>query len=150
LYTKRQDGSGQKKIVDEPILDLETLSPDGKWVIAARSANDEDHALQLMAYPTGSGNPVLLCPTLCMTDWDASGAHVFFGMGRDTNTYVLPSENGRELPKLPAEGVLTPQQFKALSKVKVLTVQVESAMTPDVYVYTRTSTRRNLYRIPIQ
>jgi serine/threonine protein kinase/Tol biopolymer transport system component len=150
LYTKKKDGTGEKKIVDEPILDLETLSPDGKWVIAARSDKNEEHPFQLMAYPTGSGNPVLLCPTLCMTDWDASGAHMFFWMGRDTNTYVLTTENGRGLPKLPASGVLTPQQFKVLSNVKVLPEQVESAVTPDIYVYTRTSTRRNLYRIPIQ
>jgi Tol biopolymer transport system component len=150
LYTKKQDGTGEKRIVEEPILDVETLSPDGKWVIATRGANSEEHPYELMAYPIGPGNPVLLCPTLCMTDWDASGAHMFFGTNRDTNTYVLPTENGRGLPKLPVKGVLTAQEFKALGNVKVVPVLVESAMTPDVYLYTRTSTRRNLYRIPIQ
>ena len=73
-----------------------------------------------MAYPMGPGNPVLLCTTLCMTDWDASGAHMFFATTKDPNTYVLPTENGRGLPQLPATGVLLAQEFKALSKVKMV------------------------------
>jgi len=150
LYTKKQDGTGEKKIVDEPILDLETLSPDGKWVVAARSDINEDHPFQLMAYPTGGGPPVLLCQTLCITDWDASGAHMFFGDGRATNAYFLRTESGRGLPKLPASGVLTARQFQALSNAKMVEAQVESAMTPDIYAYSRTRVRRNLYRIPIQ
>jgi Tol biopolymer transport system component len=150
LYTKKEDGTGEKRMVDEPILDLKTVSPDGKWVIAARRSNDAEHPFESVAYPTESGNPVLVCATLCTTDWDASGAHMFFWLGMDTNTYMLPTANGRGLPKLPANGVLAPEQFKALGNAKVLPAQVESAMTPDIYVYTRTSTRRNLYRIPIQ
>jgi hypothetical protein len=47
LYTKKPDGTGEKRVIDEPILDVETLSPDGKWVIAARgSINDEEHPYQ--------------------------------------------------------------------------------------------------------
>src|SRR6266404_2164172 len=53
LYTKKQDGTGEKRIVEEPILDVETLSPDGKWVIAARGADSEEHPFELMAYPIG-------------------------------------------------------------------------------------------------
>jgi eukaryotic-like serine/threonine-protein kinase len=150
LYTKKQDGTGEKRIVEEPILDLETVSPDGKWVIAARGADSEEHPFELMAYPIGPGNPVSICSTLCMLDWDAGGAHMFFATNRDTNTYVLPTENGRGLPKLPAKGVLSTQELKTLSNVKVVPALVESAMTPDVYLYTRTNSRRNLYRIPIQ
>ena len=151
LYTKKQDGTGQKRVVEEPILDVEAISPDGKWVVAARGADTgEEHPFQLMAYPMGPGNPVLLCTTLCMADWDASGAHMFIATSKDPNTYVLPTENGRGLPQLPATGVLLAQEFKALSKVKVVPALVESAMSADVYLYMRTSTRRNLYRIPIQ
>jgi hypothetical protein len=75
---------------------------------------------------------------------------MFFATNRDTNTYVLPTENGRGLPKLPTKGVLSTQELKTLSNVKVVPALVESAMTPDVYLYTRTSSRRNLFRIPIQ
>jgi hypothetical protein len=60
------------------------------------------------------------------------------------------TENGRGVPKLPAGGVSSGQELRALGKVKVVPIQAESAMTPDLYSYTRTSIRRNLYRIPIQ
>jgi len=47
LYTKKQDGTGERKLVNEPILDVEKLSPDGKWVVATRSNNeDEEHPIE--------------------------------------------------------------------------------------------------------
>jgi len=153
LYTKKQDGTNERKIVDEAILDLLTVSPDGKWAIAARSNDkDEEHLTPALAYPIGAGTPVVLCRTPCWTGWDASGTHMFFVFwdGKDTNTYFLPTENGRGVPKLPAGGVLSGQELRALGKVKVVPIQAESVMTPDLYSYTRTSIRRNLYRIPIQ
>ena len=152
LYTKKPDGTGEKKVIDEPILDVETLSPDGKWVIAARgNINDEEHTYQMLAYPTGGGTPVVMCRTFCWVDWDASGMHMFFKFmnGRDMSSYFLPPELGRGTPKLPPGGVLDGQELRGLNKVKVIAAEVESAMTPDFYSYTRTSIRRNLYRIPI-
>jgi len=153
LYTKKQDGSGERKLVNEPILDVETLSPDGKWVVATRSNNeDEEHPYRVLAYPTGQGAPVVLCRTLCSVDWEASGGHMFFkAMGaQDANSYFLATESGGGLPKLPTGGILGAQELRALNNVKVVPIHVESAVTPDFYSYSRSTIRRNLYRIPIQ
>jgi eukaryotic-like serine/threonine-protein kinase len=151
LYTRKVDGSGEKKLIDEPILDVETLSPDGKWAIVARGNNeDEEHPYQVLAYPTGGGTPVVLCRTLCLADWDISGTHMFFRfMGReDVKSYFLATENG-QAQKLPAGGVTGGQDLQALNNAKVVPAEVVSAMTPDLYSYSRTTIRRNLYRIPI-
>jgi len=153
LYTKKQDGSGERKLVNEPILDVEKLSPDGKWVVATRSNNeDEEHPYRVLAYPTGQGAPVVLCRTLCSVDWEAGGGHMFFkSMGaQDVSSYFLATESGRGLPKLPTGGILGAQELRALNNVKVVPVHVESAVTPDFYSYSRSTIRRNLYRIPIQ
>lgn len=151
LYTRKQDGSGERKLADEPILDLAALSPDGKWASVAVSNNkNEEHPYQVLAYPIGAaGTPVVLCRTLCATAWDASGTHLFFNFQDGIDTYFLMTENDRGLPKLPAGGVLSRQELRPL-KAKVVPAEVESAMTPDLYSYARTSIRRNLYRIPIQ
>jgi serine/threonine protein kinase len=153
LYTKKQDGTGEKKIMDEPILDLASLSPDGKWATVARSDNkNEEHPYQVLAYPIVGGTPVVLCRTLCWTGWDASGTHMFFNFqaGKDyINAYFLLTENGHGVPKLPSDGVLSGQELRAL-RAKAVAAEVASAMTPDLYSYTRISIRRNLYRIPIQ
>ncbi|HLZ93262.1 MAG TPA: protein kinase [Candidatus Acidoferrum sp.] len=149
LYTKKQDGTGERKLMDQPILDLAALSPDGRWaVVALSNVKDEEHPYQVLAYPTGEGSPVALCRTLCTVDWDKSGTHMTFRF-QDTNTYFIATDNSRGLPKLPAAGVLSAQELQTLNKVKAVSVQVESAMGPDSYSYTRTSIRRNLYRIPI-
>jgi eukaryotic-like serine/threonine-protein kinase len=152
LYTKKQDGSGEKRIMDEPILRLESLSPDGNWAIVARSDKAEEHPYRVEAYPIGEGTPVVLCRTMCWADWDLSGTHMFitFLGGRDASTYFLATENRRGIPKLPAGGVFGGQELRGLDKVKVIPVVVESAITPDFYSYSRTNIRRNLYRIPIQ
>ena len=152
LYTKKADGTGEKKVMEEPILDVETVSPDGKWaIVALNDSKDEDHPYQTLVYPTGEGTPVLLCQTLCWADWDAKGTHMFFRVlgGRAVNTYFLATENGRGTPKLGAGGGFEAANSRVLTNAKVARVQVEAAMSPELYAYTRTSTRRNLYRIPI-
>ena len=151
LYSRKQDGTGEKKIIDEPILDVSTLSPNGKWIVAARSDDkDEEHPYQVLAYPIGEGTPVILCQTLCTADWDASGTHMFFKFGgRATDTYFLATDNGRGTPKLPAGGVSSGQELRVLNSVKMVPEDVESAISPDFYSYSRISIRRNLYRIPI-
>jgi Tol biopolymer transport system component len=153
IYTRKQDGAAARKIADDVILEMQSPSPDGKWVIAARGrSKDQDHPYQVLAYPIGSGTPVLLCQTLCWPQWDANGAHVFFTSidSRDTNTYFVPTESGRALPKLPGNGITAGQELRAIKGTQVIPRGVASAMSPDVYAYSRTNIRRNLYRIPIQ
>ncbi len=93
---------------------------------------------------------MILCQTLCTADWDASGTHMFFKFGgRATDTYFLATDNGRGTPKLPAGGVSSGQELRVLNSVKMVPEDVESAISPDFYSYSRISIRRNLYRIPI-
>jgi Tol biopolymer transport system component len=152
LYSKKQDGTGEKKIMEEPILEFEALSPDGKWAIVALSNKDEEHPYRIMAYPIAEeGRPVVLCRTICIVDWDLSGRYMLirFQGGRDPNTYFVATENGRAVPKFPVGGVANGQELRALEHVTVVPEIVESAMSPEVYSYSRASIRRNLYRIPI-
>jgi hypothetical protein len=121
--------------------------------IAARGdSKDEEHPYQVLAYPTGEGTLVLLCRTLCWIDWDATETHMFFKFmnGRDMSSYFLATERGRGVPKLPPSGVHGGQELRTRNNVKVIPAKVESAITSDFYSYSRTSIRRNLYRIPIQ
>jgi hypothetical protein len=153
LYTRKQDGSGEKKVMEEPILNFLALSPDGKWVMVGKSEDeDEDRTPQVVAYPLGGGARVPLCRAICTGGWDLSGTHMYLELlsrGED-KTYFLALENGHGLPKLPAGGVASGEELGALVKANVVSDWVESAMTPESYSYTRTNIRRNLYRIPIQ
>jgi len=102
LYTKKQDGSGERKLVNEPILDVETLSPDGKWVVATRSDNeDEEHPYRVLAYQPGKEHAVVLLPDALFCGLGGKRRpHVFSILGaQDANSYFL-QRKVRGLPKL--------------------------------------------------
>jgi len=152
LCTKKVDGSGEKKVVEEPILDFTAISPDGKWAMVGKSlGKSEEETAELVAQPVEGGASVPLCRTLCIGGWDLSRTHMYlsFLVGQDGKTYFMPLEKGQELPKVLAKGPVVGEELKGLSGVSVTGEEVESAMTPEVYSYSRKSTRRNLYRIPV-
>ena len=65
-------------------------------------------------------------------------------------TYVLPLPSGSMLPDMPAGGFRTEDELRAVPGVAMLPA---GDMTPgasaDVYVFSRQTETRNLYRIPL-
>ena len=153
VYTRKQDGSGRRKMFEEPILDLMAVSPDGRWITFAQKSNDDkDHPYRSVAYPIDGGTPVVICATLCEEDWTADGTYLMVLLGSrgadDALTGFLPvGKTG--LPELPAGGLRGPDDLKAASKSTLLPRGLDSAMSPQRYSFTRTTVRRNIYRVPI-
>jgi hypothetical protein len=70
-----------------------------------------------------------------------------FGFGR---TYVIPLAAAAMLPPAPHDGFRKEQELAAIPGVQVLPyADVGGGLTPDVYAFSRTTTTRNLYRIPL-
>jgi hypothetical protein len=70
-----------------------------------------------------------------------------FGFGR---TYVIPLTAAAMLPRAPAGGFQKEEELAAIPGVQVLPyADVGAALKPDVYAFSRTTTTRNLYRIPL-
>ncbi|MGA2299122.1 MAG: protein kinase [Candidatus Acidiferrum sp.] len=151
LYKKKQDGTGEKRILDQPILDFLALSPTGKWaMLAQKEPNDEEHPYRLMAYPLEGGPGTPLCRAICTGGWDSSEGHLFLSfLEKGEKTYFLPTGDRGELPKLPSTGLTNSEELNAIAGVKNTPARVESAISPDVYSFTRFTNRRNLYRIPV-
>ncbi len=152
VYTRKQDGSGRHKLRDEPILELPAVSPDGRWIsLSQRNDKDKDHPYQVVAYPIGGGNPVLICSTLCIAGWNIDGKYMSlqFGANLDRRTLLLPTRRETGLPQLPPDG-LGPEELQTVNgKNNFLPVAADSLVGPDKYCYTKTTTRRNIYRVPI-
>ena len=71
-----------------------------------------------------------------------------FAVGR---TYVLPLAPGSVLPPIPASGFRTETELAAVPGVQVLPYgDVALGPSPPVYAYSRVTTARNLYRIPLE
>jgi eukaryotic-like serine/threonine-protein kinase len=151
VYTRQQDGSGRKKLLEEVILNLDAVSPDGRWIMVLQKEDkDKDHPQRTLAHPYGGGRPVVVCRTACFAGWSVDGKYLAlqFGPG-NSQTYLLPVSGERGLPELPPEGLGGPEDLKKSRRVNELPRSVDSVFGPENYSYTITNIRRNIYRIPI-
>jgi eukaryotic-like serine/threonine-protein kinase len=152
IYTRHRDGSGRKKLVEEEILDLTAVSPDGRWIVVLlKDDADKDHPYRTLAYPREGGKPVIVC-TMCYRGWSVDGKYLalqFHPLPHSAATYLLPVNGENGLPELPREGLTGPEDLKKSNRVVVLPRGVDSVFGPEKYSYTITNIRRNIYRIPI-
>jgi Tol biopolymer transport system component len=153
IYTRQQDGSGRKKILEEVILDLDALSPDGRWVMVFQKDNqDKDLPYRVLAYPNGGGRPVVVCAS-CLASWSMDGKYLVlqYGPAPDSlsKNYLLPVIGERGLPALPLEGLGDLEDLKKSGRGIALPRGVNSVLGPEKYSYTVRNIRRNIYRIPI-
>jgi eukaryotic-like serine/threonine-protein kinase len=151
LYRINPDGTGRRKITPDPVFDVFSASPNGRWIVASTKRADAEHPYASVAYPVDGGSPVRLCNSYCVGRWDIAGK--FFYVTSNTlggpNTYVLPVNPARGIPDFPAGGIATGTQLKKQKGVTVIPQQIDSAAGPNYYSYTRQNTRRNIYRIPL-
>ena len=152
IYTRHRDGSGTKKLLEEAILDLTAVSPDGRWIVVLlKDDADKDHPYRTLAYPKEGGKPVIVC-ALCYRGWSVDGKYLalqFQPLPYSLETYLLPVSGENGLPELPPEGLIGPEDLKKSNRVVVLPRGVDSVFGPEKYSYTITNIRRNIYRIPI-
>jgi eukaryotic-like serine/threonine-protein kinase len=152
IYTRLLNGAGRKKLLEQPILDLTAVSPDGRWIaVLEKDDTDKDHPYRTLAYPTRGGKPVTLC-AMCYLTWSLDGKYLaiqFHPAPHSEETFLLPASVERGLPDLPPEGLGGPEDSRNAHRVTVVPKGLDSEFGPEKYSYTITNVRRNIYRIPI-
>jgi Tol biopolymer transport system component/predicted Ser/Thr protein kinase len=153
VYTRQQDGWGRKKLLEEVILDLMAVSPDGRWIMVFQKDNqDKDLPYRVVAYPNGGGKPVVVGASY-FAWWSMDGKYLVLQYGPApsliSRTYLLPVIGERGLPALRPEGLGDPEDLKKLGRGIPLPRGVDSVLGPEKYSYTVQNIRRNIYRIPI-
>jgi eukaryotic-like serine/threonine-protein kinase len=171
VYRSKPDGSGRHKVIPQGIFDLVSVSPDGRWVVVGIKG-DEERGVTATAFPVnGGGPPVTICACYIRVSWDLAGKVLYAsfvgldgGGGRqDTRgkLYGLPFQPGIGLPKLPQAGI---RSLADLSRPTVLQTPASAVSAAaregipilyavadaSMYAYVVRTTRRNLYRIPLQ
>jgi serine/threonine protein kinase len=149
LYRMNADGSGRIKIRSERVLDLSTVSPDGRWVTAAVPNSNQEHTAATKAFRVGGNEELLVCPSYCNVDWDTSGKFLFLSFLAE-KSYVVSLTQQFGLPRLPPGGVAGVQDLPESKTIATIPTFVESAVSPSLYAYERRNTRRNIYRIRLQ
>ena len=147
LYRMKPDGTGRHKIIPDPILGVMAVSRDGRWVLVGSANNDEEHTATVKAIAVDGSTITPFCAIECFFHWDAAGKFVYITFPTITaGTFVFPVIHDSGLPKIPSSGFATKDD---LANAKTIPWFVDSALSPSVYAYTRATTRRNLYRIPL-
>lgn len=150
LYTGKQDGSGRRKLMQAPILGVESSSPDGRWLIfVARDDQHLEHPYRTLAYPTAGGTPVVVCQTLCVANWTADGKYMHLQFpDKDSKSSLIPISATTGLPDLPSDGVMSMADIS--TRAINLPAVAESVASPNKYSFVKTVGQRNIYRIPLE
>jgi eukaryotic-like serine/threonine-protein kinase len=150
LYRMKVDGSNRRKVIPDRILDSLAVSPDGHWVVASFPNPGEEHTALIKAVAVDGSASVPLCLAYCGFYWDKAGRFVYLSFPAPfKNSYSIPVMQATGLPKLPPTGVTRVEDFTNPKTNPAIPWNVESAMSPSVYAYTRENMRRNLYRIQL-
>ena len=149
LYRMKTDGTGRRKVTSARILDLQSVSPDGRWVVAGAVGSGEEGPRGIKAFAVDGGATVTLCVVYCTLNWDLSGKFAFLDYPHASRSYTLPVMPDSGLPRIPSTEMPRVEEFANPRAITTIPWDVQSGVNPSVYAYSQTNTRRNLYRIPL-
>ena len=134
------------------------MSPDGEWVIIYAPATGEHPVLETLAVPFRGGTPIKIC-NVCWATWSADGKLLYVGSTLSAvptltpltgRTLALPVPAGKALPHLPVGGINVLNRTGELpGAVSIEGDLISPGSDPSTYVFTKTDSQRNLFRIPL-
>lgn len=136
-------------MIEQPIPLLGAVSSDGRFIEGwTASPDNETSAIQL--FPLSGGSPVSIAGFI-RWNWAPRGDAISVAGGPipEGRSYVIPLRTGEVLPRMPAGGLRSEQDIAQLPGARKVDAVVVPGVSPDVYAFYRTTTQRNLYRIPI-
>ena len=109
LVRMRNDGSDRSIVVPYPIGNLQSISPDRRWIVTGVPLPDRSIG-NTVAVPTGGGDSRLICPGYCAVQWGAAGKFFYAGVVPGSlhsagKTIAIPLMPGQMLPDLPPSGI---------------------------------------------
>ncbi len=156
-YRVREDGTGLRKVSEQPVGGTVAVSPDGQWLVV-HSRPSEERTSATVAIPLGGGPPVRIFSLRGTrpAQWSPDSKFLFLSAsttmysGRVGKTYVVPLAPRRAWPEIPAGGFRSEAEIAKLPGVRVIDApDVAPGPTPEVYAFSREMVQRNLYRIPV-
>ena len=149
-YSIRADGSGMRKVLEQPIPLLFAVSPDGRWIVGwAALPNDDGMALQAFSL---SGAPTVRLGDFVEWNWSAGGGSLSISVGpaATNRSYIVPLAHGEAFPRIPTGGFRSEQEVADIPGARRIDAWAVPGVSPGVYAFYKGTTQRNLYRIPVQ
>jgi hypothetical protein len=149
VYRVRQDGTGLRKVLEEPVFLLDAVSRHGRWIVGWAPFPGNGRSLN-QAFPLDGGTPIPIGGAFTNLRWSLDGRSVFIGEDGEDQTYIIPLAPGEVLPRIPAGGFHSEEEEASLPGARRIDAEgVVPGPSPEVYAFYRGTTQRNLYRIPI-
>ena len=152
LYRVNEDGSELQKVRE--VFNIFSASPDGQWVTGWAPPNG------VIAYSISGAADRMICeacdqpgtfessPWAAPVSWSPDGKFVYVKFNR--STYAIPLGRGPMLPRIPPPGFRTEQEVARFPGAqRIADFPVFTGPNPSVYAFTRVSTQRNIYRVPV-
>ena len=158
LYRMKPDGSGMQKAFPTPVLDVIGTSADGNWM-AAHVDSGKPNTTRVMIYNLRDRAAKQICDT-CNPLWSPDSKRLYISFAQVTKgdskdrgqTYLLPWTSDSNLQVLPPEGTRTEAEVAKIATLVPAARTVQEfapGPTRKVYAFSRRTTQRNLYRIPL-
>jgi serine/threonine protein kinase len=159
-----EDGSGEAPASDLGIMQLQSISPDGRWALAGvtPTGGHGDRNAIVEGVPLEGGAPITVCDTCSfgfgatrfsvpLLSWSLDGKWVYvslrpFPFG-SSKTAAIPIKSGAAPPTF-TKGFRTEADFALIPGAHLINQgNVSPGMSPNFFVTTRSSAKANLFRI---
>ncbi|HET8967521.1 MAG TPA: hypothetical protein VFN20_14945, partial [Candidatus Acidoferrum sp.] len=167
IMSIKEDGSGQVALSDLDIMQLQSVSPDGRWafVSVAQPASHGDRNVMSLAVPLEGGVPITVCDNCSfgfgitrssapLLSWSLDGKWLYVSLRQfaydSSKTAVIPIKFGAAPPSF-AKGFISEADFGRIPGAHLMNQNdVSSGVSPNYFVSTRRSAKANLFRIYLE
>jgi eukaryotic-like serine/threonine-protein kinase len=164
IMSINEDGSGQVALSDLDIMQLQSVSPDGRWAFVGvtQPASHGDRNVMSLAVPLEGGVPITMCDNCSfgfgitrssapLLSWSLDGKWLYVSLRQfafgSVKTAVIPIKFGAAPPSF-AKGFATEADFERVPGAHLINQNdVSSGISPNYFVSTRRSAKANLFRI---
>jgi hypothetical protein len=143
IYRVHPDGSGLRKALAAPVLLNNSVSRDGRWILAW-APRSGDGSSEFQAFPLDGGTPIPIGGCASTLSYSLDGRSALIG------SYLVPLRAGEALPQIPAGGFRSDEEIARLPGAHRIDADgVVLGPSAGVYAFYKSTVQRNLYRIPI-
>ena len=162
-----EDGTGERQLHPNPIMQLMSVSPDGRWAMVgvAEMGRRGMGATLLLAIPLDGGEPTTICDHCVLgfgsarmfssfATWSHDGKWIYIPLryleSNSRKTLVLPVHSGT-VPAAAVTGLTSEEDFARIPGALLIDENdVAPGANPSHYAFARGSAKTNLFRIYLQ
>ena len=167
IMRANEDGSGQVAASELDIMQLQSVSPDGRWALVGVTppGGHGDRNTMAMVVPLEGGTPVTVCDNCSfgfgiarssapLLSWSVDGKWVYVSLRQfpfgSSKTAVIPIKSGAAPPTFTKDFGSEADFARIPGALLINQDNISSGMSPKYFVSTRRSAKANLFRIYLE